>query len=148
MHQTEGHINHFRCKQAGNMKKAILYSLFLTLILILSIGIIDSLLALNEDINNHLWISLIGRWRSYETVFYEMEFQPDGTFYEYYHGVIKNSGVFQTNNNSIMLTFDPSSCDREIFEDCTVTMKYNFDMNTLILISNDNRMSFQRNIGT
>ena len=124
------------------MKRIFYLSLVIIIILIFSTGIINGLTDLQSEIDNHLSVKIIGRWQSYEMAFYNIEFKPDSTFNEYYYDGIKRSGVFQVHDNSIELTYDETSCQGDIEIDCTVTKKYKFELNTLVLITNESKMTF------
>ena len=126
------------------MKKVFVLFSVIVLILFLSSGIIKSVSTLTNDINNHLWLNLVGRWQSSESAFHEIEFIPDGTFSEYYYGVERGFGNYQVNGNSIMLNYDISSCRRDTNNSCTVIMKLYFDIRTVKLINNENRMVFNK----
>lgn len=126
------------------MKKVIIFFLILALILILSAGIRDSIGTLTNDINNHLWLNLVGRWYSSENAHHEIEFFPDGTFMEKYSGVAKGFGDYQVNDNSIVLIYDLLSCSQETGSGCTVYMKLYYDFTTIKLINNGNKMIFNK----
>jgi hypothetical protein len=126
------------------MKRIFFYFSILALIIILSFGIVDGLLALSSDINNHLWLNLVGRWESRQTGYYEIEFKQDGTFNEYYYGVKKGFGEFEAYGNSIVLNYDPSICLRGTGNRCTVYMKLYFEIKSLILKDNESKMSFKK----
>jgi hypothetical protein len=126
------------------VKKVFLIFSIIVTILILSVGIVDGLLALTNDINNHIWLSLIGRWESRENNYYEMEFHPDGTFCEYYYGVKKGSGNFHAYGNSIVINYDASSCKHTTENSCTKYMKLYFDIKTIMLVNNESKMFFQK----
>ncbi|MGD0173178.1 MAG: hypothetical protein ABSC61_01895 [Anaerolineales bacterium] len=126
------------------MKKVFILFSIMALILILSVGIKDSILTLTNDINNHLWLNLVGRWHSSENAHHEIEFYPDGTFIEKYSGVAKGFGDYQVNDNSIVLIYDLSSCSQETGNSCTVYMKLYYDFTTIKLINNENKMIFNK----
>lgn len=126
------------------MKKGFIVFSIILLILILSAGIIDSLSALTNDIIVHSWLNLVGRWQSFENNNYEIEFHPDGTFSEYYHGVKKGSGDYQVHDNDLVLDYDASSCRRDARTSCSVRMQFKFELETLILINGEGRMSYNR----
>ncbi|MGB7539533.1 MAG: hypothetical protein WBM17_13420 [Anaerolineales bacterium] len=126
------------------MKKSIAVSVIIFIVVMLSVGIVDNMLMLSNDINTHTWLSLIGRWQSYEKGFYEIEFKPDGTFIEYYHGIAKNSGVFRVSGKTIVFLYDPSNCDHENEKDCTVDMEFDYSAGTLILKTNNSRTVYKR----
>jgi hypothetical protein len=126
------------------MKKGFILFSIIIFILILSVGIVDGLLALSNDINNHLWISLVGRWQSSENAYYEIEFNSDGTFSEYYYGVEKGFGYYQAHGNSIVLNYDESNCKRDTGNSCIVYMKLYYDFKSIILIKNEKRMVFNK----
>jgi hypothetical protein len=128
----------------GNMKKVFILFSIMVLIIILSVGIVDGLLKLTNDINNHLWISLVGRWESRENGYYEIEFNSDGTFNEYYYGVKKGSGDYQVYGNSIVLNYDASSCRRETGNSCRVYMKLIFEIKTIILENLESKKYFDK----
>jgi hypothetical protein len=126
------------------MKKIfIIFSIF-TLILILSAGIEESVLTLTNDINSHLWLNLVGRWQSSESAYFEIDFSPDGTFSEYYHGVEKRFGDYQIHGSSIRLNYDLSNCRYDTGNSCTIYMKIYFEFKTIKLQNNDNRMVFNK----
>ena len=116
----------------------------MALILILSVGIRDSVLTLTNDINSHLWVNLVGRWQSSENAHHEIEFYPDGTFIENYSGVTKGFGDYQVHDNSIVLKYDLSSCSHDDGNNCTVYMKLYFDITTIKLLNNENKMIFNK----
>jgi hemolysin activation/secretion protein len=126
------------------MKKLFVLSSLMVLIIILSVGIVDSLLTLSDDINNHLWLNLFGRWQSSESAYYEIEFSPDGTFSEYYYGVEKKFGDYQVHGSSIRLNYDLSSCRRDDRNSCTIYMKLYFEFRTIKLINNENMIIFNK----
>ena len=126
------------------MKKVFILFSIIALVLILSGGIVDSLLALNNDINNHLWIGLVGRWQSSENASHEIEFSQDGTFSEYYYGVKRDFGEYQEYNNSIVLNYDIYSCERNTGNTCTVNMKLYFDFTTMRLTNNEDKKYFTK----
>jgi len=126
------------------MKKVFILFSIIVFIIILSIGIIEAILTLTNDINSHLWLNLVGRWESRENSYYEIEFNPDGTFTEYYYGMAKSSGDYRASGNSIVLNYDASSCWRDTGNGCTVHMKLYFEIKTIILVNNENGMSFNK----
>ena len=126
------------------MKKVLILFSIMALIIILSVSIVEALLTLSNDINNHLWLNLVGRWESRENSYYEIEFNPDGTFNEYYYGLKKGAGDYQANGNSIVLYYDASSCRRDTGNSCIVYMKLYFEIKTIILVNNESRMFFNK----
>jgi hypothetical protein len=126
------------------MKKVFILFSIAVFFLILSIGIVDSVITLTNDVNNHLWLSLVGRWQSSESAYYEIEFNPDGTFNEYYYGVKRGFGNYQAYGRSIVLNYDLSSCRRESGNDCTVHMEFHINMKTITLINNEKRTLFNK----
>jgi hypothetical protein len=126
------------------MKSVIIFFSLIVIIIILSMGIVDGLSALNNDMNNHLWLNLVGRWESRENGHYEIEFSLDGTFDEYYYGVRKGFGNYQVDGTSVFLQYDASNCTGDTDNSCTVTMQLYFEINTIVLVNNEKRMSFDK----
>jgi hypothetical protein len=126
------------------MKKAIAVSVVIFIVGMLSVAIVDNLLMLSSDINNHTWLSLVGRWRCFEKGYFEIEFKPDGTFMEYYHGIAKNSGVFRVSGKTILFIYDPSNCDHENEKDCTVHLGFDYSAGALILKTDNSRTVYKR----
>jgi hypothetical protein len=126
------------------MKKAIAVSVIILIVMMLSVAIVDNMRMLSSDINNHTWLSLVGRWQCFEKGYYEIEFKPDGTFIEYYHGIAKKSGVFRVSGKTIAFFYDPSNCDHENEKDCTVHMEFDYFAGTLILKTNNSRTVYKR----
>jgi hypothetical protein len=110
----------------------------------LSVAIVDNLLMLSKDVNSHTWLSLVGRWQSFEKGYYEIEFKSDGTFVEYFHGIGKKSGVFRVSGKTIIFIYDPSNCDHENEKDCTDRMEFDISAGNLILRINDREMVYKR----
>ena len=129
------------------MKKVFILFSIVILILIISDGIMDSSLILTNDINDHLWLNLVGRWQSSESTNYEIKFNPDGTFNEYYYGAEKGYGNYKVFGNNIIINYDILSCQRENKNSCTVNMKLYFEIKTIKLINNENKMIFNKVIG-
>ncbi len=126
------------------MKKAAIVPVIIFVIVMLSVGIVDNILALSNDINNHMWVNLVGRWQSSDRGFYEMEFKPDGTFVEYFHGTAKGAGKFQIAGKSLDMLYDPSYCDHENEMGCIVHMEFEVSPGTLILHKDDGRTVFKK----
>jgi hypothetical protein len=126
------------------MKKVIVLSAAFFIVSILSIGIVDNVLTLTNDINIHGWQSLVGRWQSSEKMYYEIEFRGDGTFVEYYFGIRRSSGILRVSGNTIELFYDGSNCEYENEKDCTVQMEFDLLGDTLFLIKNGRKMSYGR----
>ena len=126
------------------MKKVFILCSILMLVIILSNGIKDSLLTLSNDINSHLWVNLVGQWESRENSYYRIEFNPDGTFIEYYHLLKKSSGDYQVYGNSIVLLYDSLSCRNNIGKGCTINMTLKFDLNSIILVKDDGGTFFDK----
>jgi len=126
------------------MKKLFIIFSIITFVLIVSVGIVDNLSALTDDLNTHLWLSLVGRWQSSESAYYEIEFYPDGTFSEYYFGVEKDFGDYHTDGNNIMLNYDISSCERDTGNSCTAKMKLYLDYRIIKIINNDKNLHFNK----
>jgi hypothetical protein len=126
------------------MKKVFILFSIMIFIIILSVGIVEGLITLTNDVNNHLWINLVGRWESRGNSYHEIEFNPDGTFNEYYYRVKKGSGDFQAAGNSIVLHYDASSCGRDVGNSCTVHMKLYFEIKSIILVNNESGISFEK----
>jgi hypothetical protein len=128
------------------MKKVLVFFSIFISIIILSGSILDSLSLLSSDINNHLWISVVGQWESRENPHYNIKFGADGTFTEYYYGVIKGYGGYDANGNKIILYYDESTCRQDPENMCAVNMRLLFTGNTIILENIKNKMSFNKRI--
>ena len=126
------------------MKKIIYISIIILVLGIITKGIVDSITTLSRDINNHIWVSFIGRWQCYEKRYYEIEFNIDETFTEYYYGLRKESGYVKIVENQIMLIYNKSSCETKQLTNCTVKIKYAFQTDTLILNIDGKKLSFYR----
>jgi hypothetical protein len=126
------------------MKKAIIPLTVIIVVVLLSIGIVDAISALTDDINSHLWLNIIGRWQSRENSYREMEFHQDGTFVEYYYGVKKGSGEFLVNGNRILLNYDSSSCPRGAGDSCSTYLMLKFEIKNIILENSERRISFYK----
>jgi hypothetical protein len=131
-------------RKMRNMKTVLIIFSIMFIIMILSIGIADGSSALSNDINNHKWLNLVGRWENRESSFYEIEFRADKVFAEYYYGMKRGFGDFQPSESSVILNYDAASCKRDIGNNCSVTMKFNFENKSLILITNESKMSFNK----
>jgi len=126
------------------MKKVFILCLILILILILSTGIKDGILTLSNDINSHLWLNLVGQWENRGNILYRIEFNPDGTFIDYYHKLKKGSGDYYVDGNDIILIYDDLSCRQKNGKYCTVYMRFKFELKTIILVNNDSGMFFDK----
>jgi hypothetical protein len=126
------------------MKKVFLLCSILLLIIVLSNGIKDGILTLSNDINSHLWLSLVGQWESRENIYYKIEFNPDGTFIEYYHKLKKGSGDYHIDGNDIVLIYDALSCKQNSGNNCTVKMSFKIELKTIILVNNESGAYFDK----
>jgi hypothetical protein len=126
------------------MKKALLMAAILVSVLVLTVGIVDGLSRLTSDIINHSWLNLVGRWQSDENSYFVIEFNPDGTFAEYYYGVRKASGDFKMDGNGIELFYDGTSCRNRAGSGCTVRMEFTFIGDTLILAGEENEKQYHK----
>jgi hypothetical protein len=126
------------------MKKVIVLSAAIFIISLLSIGIVDNILTLTNDINIHGWQRLVGRWQNSEKTYYEIEFRADGTFVEYYFGIRRSSGILRVSGNTIEMFYDGSNCEYGNEKDCALQMEFDLLGDTLFLIKNGSKMSYRR----
>ena len=126
------------------MKKAALVCVSFFVVLTVSVGIVDSISMLTQDINTHAWQTLIGRWQRYEQGQYEIEFTGSGTFVEYFQGVAKSTGSFDISGNTIELFYDEPYCAAREKNSCKKEMEFEFLLDTLILTTQGERSRFKR----
>ncbi len=126
------------------MKKVFVIFSIVFIIIILSVGIMDGLSAFSNDINNHLLTGLVGRWECRENSHYYITFNYNGTFSEYYYGIIKGSGIYEAYGNSVVLYYNEMTCKSGPENICTVNMRLYYKYNTTILENIESRKSFNR----
>jgi hypothetical protein len=128
----------------GNMKRFIYLIGIIVFFFIISIGIVDSISTLTNDVNTHLWVNIIGRWRSNELRNYEIELFADGRFTEYYYGMAKNSGYFTISGDSIRLQYNSLACSQGNTDGCSIEYKFYIESKALILKTKGSSRSFYR----
>ncbi|MBN2085116.1 MAG: hypothetical protein JW748_07800 [Anaerolineales bacterium] len=126
------------------MKKTPLIAAILLVVGILSVGIVDNLSTLTEDIDNHTWLNLVGRWQSCEKGYYEIAFGADRTFVEYFHGIGKGSGEYQVSGNRLTLKYGEPDCANSGAKDCRTILEFGFDGKTLVLTAGESRMLYKK----
>jgi hypothetical protein len=126
------------------MKKTIYIAGIIFLLAMLSIGIIDSITTLTGELNSHAWSSFIGRWQCSEKAYYEIEFNPDQTFTEYYYERNGGTGRVGLDGDGIVLIYDAASCPSGDAIDCTIQINYTLDQNSLVLVIHNSRLTFHR----
>jgi hypothetical protein len=126
------------------MKKAIFLIAIVAAVLILSISIIDSSLTVADYMIYNSSLDRIGRWQNTQDPDQEIELFFDETFHEYYKGGKVAYGVYQTDNNSITLNYEPSTCNALHRMNCSRRMRFYLQNSKLILEDNESEVLFTR----
>jgi hypothetical protein len=127
------------------MKKAIIVIALFAAVLILSISIIDSSSTVADYMIYNSSLDKIGRWQNTQDTDKEIELFFDETFCEYYKGGKVAYGVYQSDNNTITLNYEPSSCSAIHRWNCSRRMRFYLDNSTLILEDIESEVLFTRN---
>jgi hypothetical protein len=136
-------MENFRIEKE-NMKRTLSIAGIIFLLATLSVGIINSITTLTGDINRHAWASFIGRWQCYEKAYFEIEFNPDQTFTEYYYERNEGTGVVRSDGGDFVMIYDAASCTSGDVKECTININFSLDKSSLVLVIHNSRLTFYR----
>ena len=126
------------------MKKILYLAVVIAFVVFLSVKIMDSSAVFSFAVQDHLWLHFIGTWQCAEKGYLEMVFHLDETFAEYSYGHRQYTGAVAILDNHVILMYDAESCSRKMAKDCSVSVEYEFVRDKLILIVDNERLTFNR----